>query len=279
LTVGRRVGRGSTIPKYAPGAIVSADRVLEEEHYDNFSWTGALQNAFAGRRRRQHQPDSYRWNETGQPTTLLAMATAGLHWNMSMVVPSPPQTVATAIPQAVPQGGNYFDQYEVRSPGFGSIQIVRQFVPTWAIVLAIIGALFFLIGLLLLLLRTTEILQVTVYENSGGSRVDVNGVASSRLGNQLQAALNHMAQFGVAQAPMPTAPGAVGLISSPNPVVGTTPSTGTVVNCSYCGAGQTPGARFCSQCGRDPVPRCPNGHPVQADWNFCKECSTPLPSS
>ena len=60
------------------------------------------------------------------------------------------------------------------SPGL--IVLIRRYRPTWAIVLAILGALFFLIGLLFLLVKNTETLTVSVTPRGDmGSTVTVAG--------------------------------------------------------------------------------------------------------
>ncbi len=64
----------------------------------------------------------------------------------------------------LPPGGNYFDGYEVRQVTANSLHITRRYVPVWAIIVAIVGAFFFLIGLVALLVRETEVLTVTAYQ-------------------------------------------------------------------------------------------------------------------
>jgi hypothetical protein len=49
----------------------------------------------------------------------------------------------------------------------GLIVVTRQYRPTWAIVLAILGAIFFLLGLLFLLVKNTETLTIAVSPGRG----------------------------------------------------------------------------------------------------------------
>jgi hypothetical protein len=65
---------------------------------------------------------------------------------------------------SLPSGGNYFDGYEMRQVTSNSLHITRRYVPTWAIVVAIVGAMFLLLGLVALVVRETEVLTITVYE-------------------------------------------------------------------------------------------------------------------
>ena len=60
------------------------------------------------------------------------------------------------------------------SPGL--IVLTRRYRPTWAIVLAIIGAFVFLLGLLFLLVKNTETLTISVMSRGdAGSTVVVGG--------------------------------------------------------------------------------------------------------
>ncbi|MDR0436446.1 MAG: hypothetical protein LBH11_06795, partial [Propionibacteriaceae bacterium] len=60
--------------------------------------------------------------------------------------------------------GGYFDGTKTNADGTSHITIERKFVPVWAIVVAIVGFFFVLIGLLALLVKTTETCQITLTE-------------------------------------------------------------------------------------------------------------------
>ena len=68
--------------------------------------------------------------------------------------------------------------YTMNSVGPNTLILTRKYWPTWVIVVAVIGALLFLIGLLALLIRNTETLTVTLTEVPEGTRVNITGVAT-----------------------------------------------------------------------------------------------------
>jgi hypothetical protein len=171
----------------------------------------------------------------------------------------------------MPPGGNYFDQCTVRNSGIGSMEIERKYVLVWAIALAIVFC-WMLFGLLFLLIRTTEVLHITVYEAPNGSRVDVNGVSSKDTVGRLQSALQTMAQYGVQNmaqygvpagvapsvSPYPAGvapvwgpgnqPGPAGYPVPPPPPSGqAAPVSG--VSCPKCGAPIEAGSAYCAHCG------------------------------
>jgi len=90
------------------------------------------------------------------------------------------------------QAGGYFDGFEVAGDGQSTINITRRFVPQWAIVVAVIGALCFLLGLLALLCRQTETCTIQVWEVEGGTAVRIAGVTGAPLYNNLSMHLNSL---------------------------------------------------------------------------------------
>ena len=80
--------------------------------------------------------------------------------------------------------------------GPGSIVLTRKYIPTWAIIVAVIGVLIFLIGLLALLYRETEVTMVTVTPVQGGSRVTVSGVGSQEMLTRLTGTMSSMPALG-----------------------------------------------------------------------------------
>lgn len=79
--------------------------------------------------------------------------------------------------------------YTLNTAGPNALILTRKFLPTWAIVVAIIGAFFFLLGLLFLLVRTTETLTVTLGEADGGTRVTISGLATPEMMARLNAVI------------------------------------------------------------------------------------------
>jgi hypothetical protein len=85
--------------------------------------------------------------------------------------------------------GSYSDQVEVTSYGGNDITLVRKYLPTSMIVAAIISVFFCWLGLLLLLMRTTEVCQITLADAPQGTVITVQGKLSVMAGNTLNAAL------------------------------------------------------------------------------------------
>src|ERR1700737_2517821 len=69
-----------------------------------------------------------------------------------------------------------------------SILVSRRFIPTWAIVCAVIGFFCFLLGLLFLLVWSTDTLEIRTSPapDGMGSTVSVSGVADSETITRLQ---------------------------------------------------------------------------------------------
>lgn len=96
------------------------------------------------------------------------------------------QTVYAAL---AGQTGNYFDGTSVMMSGDSNLVVTRKFLPTWAIVVAVVGALLFLIGLLALLFRTTETCTISFMERDGKTVVTVAGTLSNEVYTSLNMAL------------------------------------------------------------------------------------------
>lgn len=63
-----------------------------------------------------------------------------------------------------------------------SLVVSRRYVPTWAIVVAVVGFLFiFVFALPALLVKNTETLTITATSTDTGSKVQINGVAKPEL--------------------------------------------------------------------------------------------------
>jgi len=168
---------------------------------------------------------------------------------------------------SLPSGGNYFDGYEVRQVTGNSLHITRRYVPPWAFVVAIIGCFFFLIGLLALLVRDTEVLTVTVYQQEDGSYLDCAGTAASSVTTLVNSAIDRLIN-GVAMAggssafpamptpAFPTAP-AASRATPPIPVQPAQPAAASANKiCPECAETIRVAARSCRFCGYrfDPQP-------------------------
>jgi len=145
---------------------------------------------------------------------------------------------------SLPQGGNYFDGYEVRQTTGNSLHVNRRYVPVWAIIVAILGVWFFLIGLLALLVRETEALTITVYGQDEGSYLDFSGVASPQVAKAVNLAIDRLLN-GVAMATPPA--------SFPAPS-----------DTAFTVSPPTPPAQ---------VPASPAQVPVSPDRKVCPECA------
>jgi len=117
---------------------------------------------------------------------------AGQIVNDSCLVAEPPHVVSQAVIAATAGATDY----TVSAPGPGSIVLTRQYRPTWTIVVAIVGFVFFLVGLLALLVKNTEALTLTLTPEEGGTRVMMSGVATPEMVTRLSAALGSTAGLG-----------------------------------------------------------------------------------
>jgi hypothetical protein len=117
------------------------------------------------------------------------VAAAGQIVNDSRFVQEPLQAVSQAVITATAG----VPDYTVSSPGPGSIVLTRQYRPTWTIVVAVVGFLVALIGLLALLIKNTEALTITLVPEEGGTRVTMSGVATPEMVTRLGAALGGIA--------------------------------------------------------------------------------------
>jgi hypothetical protein len=76
--------------------------------------------------------------------------------------------------------------YTVTMGGNHTLILTRKYTPQWAIVVAVIGIFFFLIGLLALLVKETETLTVTVAPVDGGTRINATGQGTPELISRLE---------------------------------------------------------------------------------------------
>lgn len=127
------------------------------------------------------------------------MPSKGQNFNQTVLVAASPDDVS----QRVLASTAGVSGYTASMAGPGSIALTRKYIPTWAIVVATIGLLFFFIGLLALLYRDTEITMVTVNPVQGGSRVTVSGVGSPEMFTRLNGALSSLPALGAAPGSAP----------------------------------------------------------------------------
>ena len=125
-----------------------------------------------------------------------------------VVVPAPEDQV---MAQLMSVSGA--DSYAPAAQSHDTITLSRRRIPVWAIVLAII---FFPIGLLFLLVKNTEVVQITLGRVQGGTQVTIAGRASAPLLSALQYALSG---YRATAAGLPPPPG-------PVPAGAGTPATG-----------------------------------------------------
>jgi hypothetical protein len=184
------------------------------------------------------------------------MSGSGQPFSYSVLVPAPPSVAMQSL-LGLPQGGNYFDGYEVRQVTGNSLHVTRRFVPVWAIIIAILGVWFFLLGLLALLVRETEVVTITVYGQDEGSYLDFSGVASPQVTRAVNLAIDRLLN-GVAMAPPPASlghPDAAIMVSPPiSPAqVPAGPAQAPVSPdrkvCPECAEAVRAAARSCRFCG------------------------------
>lgn len=131
--------------------------------------------------------------------------------------------------------GGYFDGTKASPVGDSMITVERRYVPTWAIVVAIIGLFLFLLGLLALLVRSKEACSITFSAEAGGTRIRITGTMSSELALSINSFLS--------QHSLPARQTKGGVPS----ILQQTSELSDEWKCAGCGKiNSTP---FCSQCG------------------------------
>jgi Uncharacterised protein family UPF0547 len=105
------------------------------------------------------------------------MPASGQNFNQSIFVNEDRDSVS----QKLISGASGISEYTITTAGVGSLVLSRKYRPTWAIVVSVLGLLFFLIGVLGLLYTVTEILTITLATERGGTRIVVSGVGSQEM--------------------------------------------------------------------------------------------------
>jgi hypothetical protein len=170
------------------------------------------------------------------------MATPGVPFSQSYTVHQSPEVIG----QALFTSATGIRDYSVSSAGTNTLVFTRKYWPTWVIVVAVVGALFFFLGLLILFYRETETLTVSLTGSGvGATTVVVVGTASPELIARLQ---QSMTSIGGA-------------------------------TCRHCGTWLESGAQFCKSCGKAIEVRSPSGCPscgtaLPTGASFCPACGT-----
>lgn len=119
------------------------------------------------------------------------MAQVGVPLNRTELVPIDRGEVARRLQQQLAGNtGNYFDGFTIQSDGQTYLTLTRKYIPQWALIGGVIGILFFLVGLLLWMVRTTEVLQINLKDVAGGTEVQIHGIASPEQAQAIQRSLN-----------------------------------------------------------------------------------------
>lgn len=129
--------------------------------------------------------------------------------------------------------------YTVTTAGTGSMVLTRKYIPTWAIVVAIIGLLLFLLGILALLFKETETLAITLVPEGDCTKVTISGVGSQEMLARISAVLRSMPVLDPNQArQLPPPPGV--------PVASVAVDSKT---CPACAEDVKLAAQVCKHCG------------------------------
>ena len=118
------------------------------------------------------------------------MASVALAYQV--IVPRPiTETHDYVLGEVAPALANLW-KYRVTGDTGTSITFTRKYTPTWAVVLAILGLLFFLLGLLFLLVKTQEVLVLSLTPEEGHTKVMVSGTGPAKV-TELLAGMGHPA--------------------------------------------------------------------------------------
>jgi hypothetical protein len=126
-----------------------------------------------------------RWRSLGESPERVRhgeTVAAGQSFVKTVTVGKNPDDVMQQIISATASATGYI----VTMGGNHTLILTRKYTPQWAIVVAVIGIFFFLIGLLALLVKETETLTVTVALVNGGTRINATGLGTPELISRLE---------------------------------------------------------------------------------------------
>lgn len=101
------------------------------------------------------------------------MGASGSAWGSSFYVAVPPEEAMRSYAGGLAGVG----EFTFTTAG-NTIVITRRYTPTWAIIVGIVGLLFFLIGVLAFFAKDTETLAISFAPSGDGAWVTISGVAS-----------------------------------------------------------------------------------------------------
>ena len=156
------------------------------------------------------------------------MAAPGTPFNATSSVAETPENVSQTLVAATAADPGY----TISAAGTGSIILTRKYIPTWAIVVAIVGLFIALLGLLALLYRDTETLTVTITPTDGGSRIAISGLATLEMKARINAAINGMPALEAGAEPAPAQPPAAEMKTCPKCAESV---KAAAVVCRFCG--------------------------------------------
>jgi uncharacterized protein UPF0547 len=131
------------------------------------------------------------------------VADPGTDINQIFTVAATPESLSQAFIAA----SSASSDYQVTAAAQGSIVLTRRYIPTWAIVVAVLGAFFFLIGLLALLYKETETVAITITPVPGGARVSITGRCTAEMATRLNAVISSTSPLEAEAEPAAVAQG------------------------------------------------------------------------
>jgi hypothetical protein len=102
------------------------------------------------------------------------MPAAGQPYDQTILLAEKPE----ALMQSFVTAAKGTVDYSIETTGPNTLVLTRKYLPTWALVVAIVGALVLLLGLLALFVKNTEVFTVSLAQVDAGTRVTMAGVAT-----------------------------------------------------------------------------------------------------